>query len=182
MNRETSVEELLRWRVARAEAEAPPPPRAAILLERARPWWERWPERFHGQVERLVQSQLSLGYAMAGSPESRGGHAVPALVVRDDHEVGAVARVLYLSVRGDLLRLRFHLETPPPEAEPGFEVTFVSDATETPLFSARATVSTDGEYRLGTVLPPPIAGVWEELKVTDRMPFRLILHSRARSV
>jgi hypothetical protein len=36
MNCERSLEQLLRWRLAAAEAAAPPPPRAARLLELAR--------------------------------------------------------------------------------------------------------------------------------------------------
>jgi hypothetical protein len=45
--RELPVEQLLRWRLAQAEAAAPSAPRAAQLLEMARPWSacnEYWPE------------------------------------------------------------------------------------------------------------------------------------------
>ena len=45
MKTEIHIGQLLRWRLARAEAEAP---RAARLLELSRPWWETLPERFSG--------------------------------------------------------------------------------------------------------------------------------------
>ena len=67
MNPGLSIEQLLRWRLARAEAEAPPAPRAARLLELSRPWWETWPERFAGVVARLGQMEVSYGHAMAES-------------------------------------------------------------------------------------------------------------------
>jgi hypothetical protein len=106
---------------------------------------------------------------------------VPALVVRDDQEVEALVRVLYLSVREGRLRLRFHLDAPPPKTEPSFEVTFVPETgLETPLFAAPASASEAGEYRLEAELPSEIAGHWGDLKVTDRMPFRFVLHSRTR--
>src|SRR5438477_12791678 len=79
------IEQLLRWRLAQAEAEAPPAPRAARLLERARPWWESWPERFQSVIERLTRIQIAYGHAMA-EPQSRSGHPVPALIVHTVEE------------------------------------------------------------------------------------------------
>jgi hypothetical protein len=40
MRREFDIEQLLRWRLERAESDAPLPPAGLHLLERARPWWE----------------------------------------------------------------------------------------------------------------------------------------------
>jgi hypothetical protein len=82
--------------------------------------------------------------------------------------------VLYLSIREGRLRLRFQLD-PIPRVEPGFEVTFVSEAALRPILSAYATLSVDGEYRLDADLPEDLAANWESLRVTDPMPFRFIL-------
>ena len=185
MSRQLSIEQLLRWRLALAETEAPPAPRAARLLEAVRPWWELWPERFRAQAARLGRMQTAaFGYAMADPRLARTGHPVPALVVHSE-ELETFVRVLYFSVRGDRLRLRFHLDGVSARAEPGYEVTFVSDggadggADARPLLAAAAEHSTDGEYRLDAALPDEIASRWERLKVTDPMPFRLILRPTA---
>src|SRR5256885_3187372 len=71
MRSKIPIEELLRWRVAKAETDAPPAPRAARLLEMARPWWEIWPERFQSFVERLGGIQVAYGHAMAEPGQSR---------------------------------------------------------------------------------------------------------------
>ena len=65
MNSNTPIEELLRWRLHQAEAEAPPAPPAARLLALARPWWEALPERFNALVERLGRIQVAYAYAQA---------------------------------------------------------------------------------------------------------------------
>src|SRR5688572_7279321 len=111
MSNEISVGQLLRWRAARAEAEAPPAPRAARLLELARPWWEALPARFQSLVERLGNIQIAYGHAMA-EPVSvrRSGHPVPTLIVRRAEESETSVCVLYLGVRDGRLRLRFQLE------------------------------------------------------------------------
>jgi hypothetical protein len=175
MKTEIPIEQLLRWRLAQAEAEAPPAPRAARLLELARPWWETWPEQFQALVERLGRIQITFGHAMAEPNPSRTGHPIPVMIAGTEDELEASARVLYLSVRDGRLRLRFQLETPSAPAEPVYEVTIVSEADARPLFSARACLSMDREYRLDAELATELAVRWERLKVTDRMPFRLIL-------
>ncbi|HTE89724.1 MAG TPA: hypothetical protein VK639_12250 [Terriglobales bacterium] len=177
MSTEIPIEELLRWRAARAEAEAPPAPRAARLLEMARPWWETWPERFQSFVERLGKIRVAYGHAMAEPRQSHCGHPVPALVVRAVDELETSVRVLYLNVRDGRLRLRFQLDAATVQAQGSFEVTFVSDKPERPLLSAPAICALDGEYRIDTELSEELAYGWEQLKVTDRMPFRLILRS-----
>jgi len=169
------VEELLRWRLARAEAEAPPAPRAARLLELARPWWETWPERFQKLVERLGRLEISYGHAMAESRRVHGEHLVPALVVRTATETETSARMLYLSVRDGQLRLRFQLSSGQDCSEQGYEVTFICRTSSQPLFSAPAARSMNSEYSLTERLSGELAGTWDVLKVTDEMPFRLLL-------
>jgi hypothetical protein len=45
MKSKIPIEELLRWRLDNAKSEAPLAPCAARLLDLARPWWERSPEK-----------------------------------------------------------------------------------------------------------------------------------------
>ncbi len=180
MKTDIPIEQLFRWRLTQAEAEAPPAPRAARLLAMARPWWETWPEQFQSLVERLGRIQVSYGHAMAEPQQSRSGHPVPVIIVRAVEELEASARVLYLNVRDGRLRLRFQLETAPTPAETAYEVTIISDATAKPLFSARASLAMGNEYRLDAELAEENAKSWEQLKVTDRMPFRLILRSEVK--
>ena len=175
MNPRISVEELLRWRLARAEAEAPPAPRAARLLELARPWWETWPERFGELVARLSQMEVAYGHAMAESRRTPSEHLVPAMVVHTASETETSARVLYFSVRNGRLRLRFQLGSNPDCSAPAYEATFVSRAGSQPLFSTPVERSTNGEYSLTESLSEELANKWAVLKVTDEMPFRLIL-------
>src|SRR3979409_1189700 len=99
MKTKISIEQLLRWRLERAEAEAPPAPRAARLLELTRPWWETWPEKFQSFVDRLSTIQIAYGHAMADPAPSRNGYPVPTLLVCSTEEVETTARVLYLNVR-----------------------------------------------------------------------------------
>jgi hypothetical protein len=183
MPHESPVEQLLRWRFALAEADAPSPPHAAELLALVRPWWERWPERFRAQAERLRPMPLAYGYAMAASPSPLGhaGYPVPVLLAQAT-DTETYARVLYLVVRDGRLRLRFALDGAPgtpgaPETmfAAAFDAAFVGEASEQPLCAARAERAQSGEYRVDVELPPDVAGSWAPLKVTDRMPFRLIL-------
>jgi hypothetical protein len=169
------MEELLRWRLAQAEAEAPPAPCAARLLELARPWWETWPKRFAELVERLGRIEVAYGHAMAEPPDRRGGHSVPALIVRIQEELETSVRLLYLDVRDGRLRLRFQLGRAMEPPEEAFEVTFVREPAMGAPFSAPAVLSMDREYRLETELSEEIARDWEALKVTHRIPYRLIL-------
>ena len=174
MRREFDIEQLLQWRVDRAESDAPPPPSGLHLLKRARPWWEIAPEKFAAHVRRLGAIQISYGYAMAHRQHGHSGHPVPTLISRNDEELESPARVLYMNVRDGKLRLRFHLD-PIPKTERGFEVTFISEGALQPIFSAYASLSVDGEYRLDADLPEDLATTWESLRVTDRMPFRFLL-------
>jgi hypothetical protein len=174
MTRDDSVERLLRWRLGQAEAEAPPAPRAARLLEAVRPWWETWPDRFRAYTERLAGMQAAYAYAMTEPRRGRGGHLIPT-VIANASELETFARVLYFAVRDGKLRLRFQLDSVPEPAEQSFEVTFVSDAAARPLLAASAAASVDGEYRVNAELSDDLAASWAGLKVTDRMPFSFVL-------
>jgi hypothetical protein len=174
MRREFDIEQLLLWRLERAESDAPPPPKGLELLRRARPWWEVAPERFAASVRRLDAIQISYGYAMSELQHGHGGHPVPALINHDGEELESPVRVLYVSIRDGRLRLRFQLD-PIPRIESGYDVTFVSEAGLRPVLFGYASLSVDGEYRLDTELPDELATTWQSLKVTDRMPFRFIL-------
>jgi hypothetical protein len=178
MTPEISVGQLLRWRLARAEGDAPPAPRASRLLELVRPWWETWPERFKTQADRLTKIEVAYAYAMAEPARGRSGHPVPTLISHAE-ELETFARVLYLAVRDGRLRLRFQLDALPGKPEDTFEVTFVCDGAR-PVFSAYATSSMN-EYRVDAELDEELATSWEALKVTDRMPFRFLLRPVANS-
>jgi hypothetical protein len=181
MKNKVSISELLQWRLSQAEAEAPPAPSAARLLEMARPWWETWPERFRSLVGRLGRIQIAYGYAMAETRSSSGGFPVPALIALSAQEFEASARVLYLSVRNSRLMFRFHLDAAGAQLPECLEATFVAESTAQPLVSAMATLSVDAEYRIDTELPASLAQEWRQLKVTDRMPFRLLLRSNGQA-
>ena len=179
MKIDVPIEQLLRWRLAHAESEAPVPPRAARLLEAVRPWWEVLPERFEQLVQRLATIQVAYGHAMA-EPVQAGSdrdHRVAVLVVRGTEELECSARILYFAIRDGQLRLRFELQRAPGDMPPWVEVTFVSEGSGRPLFSAPASVSVEKEYRLEAELPAELAEVWDRLKVTDRMPFRFIIRA-----
>jgi hypothetical protein len=175
MSTKIPLAELLRWRLAQAEAQAPPPPRAAELLALARPWWEKWPEQFQTFVERLGKMQIAYGHAMAEPGLSRVIHPVSTLILQSVDQLETSARVLYIEVRDGRLRLRFQLDTASAPDQNMFEVTFICDASSQPLFVAEAARSVHTEYRLEAELPDDVARKWASLRVTDRMPFRFIL-------
>jgi hypothetical protein len=178
MTNDMSVEQLLVWRLAQADADAPPAPRAARLLDLIRPWWEVWPERFQEYWGRLSAIQLVYGHAMTEPLHVRSSHPVPALIAHAEG-VETFARVLYLSVQDSQLRLRFHLDTVPGQAQPSFDVTFVSEPTGRPVLFARAMLAGENEYRLDVDLSEELVTSWEGLRVTDWMPFRFILRPTA---
>lgn len=180
MDRDHEVAELLRWRLAVAEATAPAPPSARALLEAARPWWERWPDRFRSHVERLRAMPLQVGFAMvSSSPEDRG-HPVPVVIERGSGGE-AQARVVYLAVIGEMLRLRFALDESGTAGDLRLdggdvvEVTLVSQGDGSPLLEAAAERTGNDEYRLEAMLPAALAEAWRRLRVADPMPFAMIL-------
>lgn len=184
MSDDDTIEQLLKWRSARAEAEAMPAPRASRLLELARPWWTTCPEQFQRFWARLGSIQVAYGHAMVKSPAPHdGGYPVPALILREgETEVEASVHVLYLGTRDRRMSLRFLLKSFPEYTDSAFEVTFVSELSALPLFSAPALRSVDNEFRLDVELTDEIARDWKNLRVIDRMPFRLILRLPAKVV
>jgi hypothetical protein len=177
MKTEVSIEQLLRWRLALAEAEAPPALRAARLLELARPWWEQYPERFQCLLQSLMSVEVGVGQRVAGTPLLCTQHPVPTLIVRANEQFGTSVQVLYLSVSESQLHFRFAVDGEGNLLEEDFEVTFVSNSPAKPLFLAEARRLVEIEYRLDAGIPPQLTEQWASLKVTDPMPFRLILHS-----
>ncbi len=176
MKSKITIEQLLCWRLAQAEAAAPLPPRAAELLALTRPWWETLPEHFQALVAQLSHIQIAYGHAMAELPPSHTGHPVPTLLIRGEEKLETSARTLYFNVRDGRLRLRLQLETQPAPAPKTLEVTFVTEQLR-PLFSTLARLSVDHEYSVDTELPEELAYAWERLKVTDKMPFRWIFRA-----
>jgi len=181
MKTEIHIEELLRWRLARAESEAPRAPCAADLLESIRPWWDTWPEKFQAAVRQLTSIRVGLGHAMAEPRLGRVGLPIAVLVIGATESSETTAKALYFSIRDDKLRFRFQLDLPVEQASPDYEVSFVSDRTSEPLFVAEASSSVETEYCIEVALPVALAREWESLKVTDRMPFRLILRTDKES-
>src|ERR1041385_6862456 len=175
MKTEIPLEQLLRWRLSQAEAEAPPAPRAARLLALTRPWWDTWPEQFRSVVERLGRVEIACGHAMAEPRPTRGGHPVPALVIRTTEELETSVHVLYLNVCNGRLRLRFQVDAALGQEQKLLDVSFVCHASQRPVVCASASRSVENEFRIDTALPEELARNWGTLKVTDRMPFRLIL-------
>lgn len=174
MKTELPIERLLAWRVAQAETDAPPAPRAARLLELSRAWWERWPESFDRLVAQLGNIRVNYGHAMVAEPRGRG-YPVPAVVARTNVEIGSLAEILYFNVASSRLRLRFQVQPVLDPAEPRLEVTFVAVDEPRALFVATAVLAPSDEYRVDAEIPEAVARAWAEIKVTDRMPFRFVL-------
>ena len=175
MNTDLTIEHLLNWRMDAAAGAAPPPPRAARLLAGSRPWWERWPARFEHLSERLCGMEAGYGYAATADPPPLGGCLLPTLIVQVREEVETSARLLYLQVRDGRLRLRFLVDAALAPIEGDLEATFIGESDGRPLFVAPVIASPGREFRIDTPVDESIASRWEALKVTDRMPFRLIL-------
>jgi hypothetical protein len=173
------VEKLLRWRFEKARTEAPLPPSAASLVSFARPWWETSPERFQLVVRRLGSIQIAHGRPTSKSPQSRVRGRVPTLLVRTAEEIEISVCILSLSLNKGRMQISFKCETMPEPDEQMFEATLVSEGTSRPFLCALTDKSLDNDYRLSAKVPDDLAKEWERLKLTDRMPFRLILRSMA---
>ena len=176
MKRKIPIEQLLRWRLAQAEAAAPPAPRGRRLLEAARPWWETRPEQFQTLAKQLGRIHIVQSHAKTKPKASNGRYPIPVLMIHRVEKVETFAHIIYLSVRNGSLSLRLRLKTLAPKSSQGFEVTFINSQLR-PLFSAIAISLKNKEYRLDVELPEPLARDWEQLKVKDQMPFRLMIHS-----
>lgn len=181
MSKNIPLEQLLRWRLKQAEAAAPPPPKAAQLLQSARPWWEKRPKDFQSQLEHLRKLRSEHRHATTNKPRKSNGILVPALLVHKEAESGNYALVTHLGVVETKLHLRFKLETKLSPADKHFEVTLISNATTTPIFSVTTTFSADNTFQIETELPVEIAKDWEQLKLTSPMPFGLIIHSNVEA-
>ena len=177
MKRNVPIEQLLRWRLARAQSEVPVAPSAARLLKLARPWWEKWPEKYQLLAEQLSRAKTVHTVTTNGSKPGHSGNLVPALFIRGEEVLEILTRLLSFRVRDAKLRLNFQTEVTLTPPTPVFEAAFISNTTWRPLFSAVATASVDDEYRVETELPARLVRGWERLKVTDHMPFQMILHS-----
>jgi hypothetical protein len=175
MKTELTIGQLLRWRLAQAEAAAPPALRAARLLEQAQPWWETWPAKFATLVAQLNATESAYGHAMTNSAGERVGHPVPVVISLLDGDHPASARVLFVSVRDGQLRLRFELSAGTAIDAPAYHATFLATGRTAPALDAPALRSVGSEYRIEAQLPAELQTVWAELKATDQMPFRLIL-------
>jgi hypothetical protein len=136
-----------------------------------------WPERFQSLTERVGRMQMNYGHAMAEPNSFRSGYPVPTVIFREGLEVETFARMLYFSVREGRLRLRFQLDSSKGGAEQAFEAAFMGEKAGRPLFSAPATLSVSNEYRVDAEIAGEFAQNWEPLKVTDPMPFRMILRA-----
>jgi hypothetical protein len=119
--------------------------------------------------------EISYGHAMAEARRAPSEHLVPALILHAAAEIETSARILYFSLRNGHLHLRFQLGPANDRSEPPYDATFVCRATSQPIFSAAAERSANGEYSLAHTLSEELAAKWAPLRVTDEMPFRLIL-------
>lgn len=179
MRQGVHIQQLLHWRLSLAEREASLPPRGAALLDALRPWWERWPERFAERASRLMAMPIAYGYAMA-SGERATGYPVP-VVIMGTEDTQSSARILYVTVRAARLRLRFSLDDVQHAVNAAFDVTFVAADSGAPITQGLAERAQTGEYRLEVELPAEVAAGWASLRVTERMPFRLLLEPTERA-
>jgi hypothetical protein len=175
MRTKVSIEELLRWRLTAAEIDAPPRPHAAELLAWARPWWEKYPDRFQTVLHSLMTLQRPIGDPIAQTGQPSLPQPVPALIVRVDEQIQACVGLQYLKLRDGRLHFRFYLVACANPVEESYEVTFVSSLSAQPLFFAEARRWAETEYRLDTEVPLDLTEPWGSLRATDPVPFRLIL-------
>jgi hypothetical protein len=176
MKRKVSIKELLHWNLTQSEASAPPAPSARRLLEAARPWWEARSEQFQAWAEQLGRIQIPHGETRTKLKTSSTGHLVAVLMIHRAENIETSARVIYMRVRDGRLRLRIRMKNIPLKALRDVEVTFVNSLS-LPLFSGAATSLKNKEYRLDVELPERLACDWAQVKVKDRMPFRLLVLS-----
>jgi hypothetical protein len=178
MNNENLSDSVLQWRLARAGRGAPPPPNSARLIEQLRPWWEIWPEKLTALRGQLVNLRVTFGHAAVNAPPSCGSVPVPTVFVHDNKQTGTLAKIVFLSVRGLTLRMRFQIDALPSDATGNLELTILSDQSSRPLVAAEANPVGSGEYRAEVELPPDLAEQWASLKMSERMPFGLILFAK----
>ena len=132
-------------------------------------------------MEHLRKFQSAHSHAATNKRRKGTGVPVPALLVYKEVESEIYALVTHLSLLETKLRLRFKLETKLSPVDQNLEVTFISNATLTPMFYVTTTVSADDTFHIETELPVEIAKDWEQLKLTNPMPFGLIIHSNVEA-
>jgi hypothetical protein len=176
MTSDKLAEEYLRWRFESMKAEAPAAPSAAQLIQRARPWWEKWPERFRALIGRLEKIQSGNDHN-GGQSDGSGVHTVPVLMVRGEEETEDFARVLDFKVHDGKLHFRFQVAPSLASGVSSFEATFISYPVSRALLFTPAFGSSEIGYIAYTELPPELAEAWTLLNETVPLPFRLILHS-----
>lgn len=177
MKTKTTFAELMRWRFDRAARDAPPAPRAARLLDASRPWWERCPGEFQSLVERLAAMRMNYGHAMVERRAADAGHCVSTLVVNSEGESEIAMRPLYWDLRGSRLHLRFEPEAVGLTLAAVHEATLVAHDSLQPVLAAPIRRSVAGEYWLEAEIPDDLRRAWADVRVTDPMPFRLILRT-----
>jgi hypothetical protein len=107
----------------------------------------------------------------------RAGHLVATRILRPSEEVEAAACVFSIQIRDGRLRLGFSLDAagePVREYQAMLLSTGAGSGTH-PILAARASALADGEYYLEGDLPGDLAESWASLRVTARMPFRIML-------
>ena len=175
MKSEQELGHVMRWVLHQSMEQAPSAPTADELLGQSQPWWETKAERFQKLVERLRTIQVAYGHASPVRPDGRDGQPVACILVRTDEETEILARPIYFSVRQGRLRFRFRFEATPPLNDPALELTFSVNEPGQTVFSATAHRSVENEYSLEVPLPPDLSDRWQGMKVTQPMPFRLIV-------
>ncbi len=173
MSTEVSIEQLLRWRLARAQADAPPQPCVAQLLAWAQPWWERYPERFQYALQSLMALDRQVATEKSQSRYPGAVSPVPTLIVRANEQVHACLYIVDIELRDGQLHLRFALNADANLGEDRFKVTFISSSK--PVLFAEATRLVNTEYRLDAEVPSELAEQWASFKPPDPTPFRWIL-------
>ena len=173
MKTEVSIEQLLRWRLVCAEADAPPQPCAAQLLAWAQPWWERCPERFQYALQSLMALEGEVATDMSQPRYPGALSPVPTLIVCANEHIHACVYILAFDLRDGQLHLRFALNAYANMVEDRSEVTFISSSK--PVLFAEATRLVNTEYGLDAEIPAELTKQWASFKATDPMPFRWIL-------
>jgi hypothetical protein len=169
------AEEYFRWRLEQMKAEAPAAPSASQLIERALPWWEKFPERFRTLVGHMETIRTGHDHNGNHPNASSDGRTVPVLIVQGEAETKSFARILDFKILDGKLHFRFQLAPPLTPGASALEVTFISDTAARALFTSPAFGSGEIGYIVYTELQPELARDWALLKETDRLPFRLIL-------
>ena len=130
----------------------------------------------------LSRIQAATEHAIGETRQSVGSYPVATLILRSAAQLATSARILYVSVSQGRMYLHFQLEAATEVRQEEFEVTFIAEATQEPLFFAFAGRSSADNYCLDAELPCAVINEWEGLQVSGKMPFTLILCPLANGV